>query len=76
MAQFWLNILLFALIYGTMFWVLRWKNAMRKSRKQDGEGDGGIAEEINWDPDLDLPPGVVLPGGPPVSEKKLEEELV
>lgn len=76
MVQFWLNILLFLLIYGTMIFVLRWKSSLRKSRKQDGEGDGGIAEEINWDPDLDLPPGVVLPSGPHVTDSKLEEELV
>ena len=76
MIQFWLNIIMFLMVYGIMIFLLRWKSAMRKPKKENGEGEGGISEEMNWDPDLDLPPGVVLPTGPHVTDTQLEEELV
>ncbi len=75
MAQFWINMLLTIIVYAILIMVMRWKSSMRKPKNQNDDGDGGIPQDNNWEPDLDLPPGVVLPTGPHVVDTKLEEEL-
>ena len=64
------------IVYAILMMVMRWKASLRKSKSQNDDGDGGIPQDTNREPDLDLPPGVVLPGGPHVVDANLEEELV
>ena len=76
MEQFWINMLLTIIVYAILIMVMRWKASMRKPKSHNDDNDGGIPHDSSWEPDLDLPPGVVLPTGPHVVDKKPEEELV
>lgn len=65
----------FALVLFTYTILIGFILRRRKGNKpaDDPGDDGGI---LAWtEPDLDLPPGVSLPTGPDVRERRLTEEL-
>jgi hypothetical protein len=65
-----LCILTYSLLLGIIFWSKR-KN--RRSNDSDDD-DGGIP--VWKTPDLDLPPGVTLPGdGPTIKREEYEEAI-
>ena len=75
MATIWINIALSILVYTFFILVLRWRFSYRNVNNKDQDGDGGLPIDLSWVPDLDLPPGVSLPGGGPKEVSKKEEEL-
>ena len=89
MQGLWIDILLFVMIYTLMIFLIRWRyelrhliflirwrSSYRRPRNRNSDGEGGIPIDFNWEPDLDLPPGITLPDGGPGREKDdLEEEI-
>ena len=76
MERLLLDIGLCLLFYFFLIFLIKWKSARPDTDDSDND-DGGLPIDINFDPTLDLPPGVTLPvNDGPVTKKKLEEELV
>ncbi len=76
MPGLWIDILLFLLIYTLLIFLIKWRSSYRRPRNKNSDGEGGIPIEFNWEPDLDLPPGVTLPdSGPSLELEEVEEEM-
>lgn len=77
MPGFWIDIALSFMVYAILIFLIKWKMSYRVPKKRNSDGEGGILIDRNWDPDLDLPPGVTLPiSGPEIEYREREEALV
>jgi hypothetical protein len=74
MSGIYLDILLCSLTYTILLWFIFWKKRNNRKGGSSDDDDGGIPV---WNtPDLDLPPGVTLPGdGPTVKREEYEDAL-
>jgi len=76
MHGLWIDILLFLFIYTVLIFLIKWRSSYKRPGNKNSDGEGGIPVEFNWEPDLDLPPGITLPDGGSTREREVEEELV
>ncbi|XOV92436.1 MAG: hypothetical protein ACFHWX_19810 [Bacteroidota bacterium] len=68
------DLLLFGFIYAILLGVLFIHHNRKRRKGDDSDEDGGLP--VFNPPELDLPPGICLPGDPIVRKKEQEEVLI
>ena len=75
MERFWIDIGLCLMLYFILIYIIKMKTPKTDVDNGDDD-DGGLPIDLNFDPTLDLPPGITLPvNDDPKSERILEEEF-
>ncbi len=67
------DLLLFGFVYAILLCVLFIHHNRKKKKDNDSDEDGGLP--VFTPPELDLPPGICLPGDP-VGSKREQEEIL